>query len=71
MGRTVLINAVLDGQLSYIMGAIAVPPGAIAQFNKRRRNFLWTGDHGASYLVAWGTVRKAGEHGGLESKTLA
>ena len=36
MGRTVLINAVLDGHLSYIMMSVALPPGVIAKIDKRR-----------------------------------
>jgi hypothetical protein len=68
MGRTVLINVVLDGQLSYLMDTIPLPAGVIAQFDKRCRDFIWTGnDHarGASCLVAWDTVRRPREHGGL------
>jgi len=48
MGRTVLINTVLGGQLSYVMCAMPIPPGVIAQIDKRRRSFLWTGDDNAS-----------------------
>lgn len=44
MGRTVPINSVLDGQLSYIMCAVRLPPGLIIRIDKRRRSFLWTGE---------------------------
>jgi len=30
MGRTVLINAVLDGQLSYVMSELPLPPGVVS-----------------------------------------
>ena len=29
MGRTVLINSVLDGQLAYLMSALILPPGVV------------------------------------------
>lgn len=32
MGRTVLINAVLDGQLSYVMSALPLSPGVVCQW---------------------------------------
>lgn len=44
MGRTVLVNVVLDGQLTYLMGALRLPPMVISQMDKRRRSFLWTGE---------------------------
>jgi len=44
MGRMVLINAVLDGQLSYVMMAMPLPLGVITGVDKRRRSFLWTGE---------------------------
>ena len=44
MGRTMLINAVLDGQLSYVMMAMPLPLGVITGVDKRRRSFLWTGE---------------------------
>ncbi|CAO2197346.1 unnamed protein product [Urochloa humidicola] len=60
MGRTVLINSVLDGQLAHLMSAIPLPPGAVTKFDRRRRSFLWTGEstaHGASCLIAWDKAR--------------
>jgi hypothetical protein len=72
MGRTVLINAVLD-QLSYIMSAMPLLPGVISRFDKRRRGFLWTGDNnakGSSCLVAWDTVRLPRDRGGLGIKDI-
>jgi hypothetical protein len=73
MGRTVLISAVLDGQLSYIMSVVPLPPGAITKFDKRCRGFLWTCDNnanGGNYLVAWVTVRLSRDQGGLGIKDI-
>ena len=73
MGRTVLINAVLDGQLSYVMSALPLPPGVVCQVDKRRRSFLWTGEEeatGANCLVAWDKVRCSKDQGGLGIKDL-
>lgn len=74
MGRAVLINAVLDGQLSYIMMAVPLPPGVITKIDKRRRSFLWTGEgaaNGAKCLIAWDQVRRCRDQGGLGIKDLA
>jgi hypothetical protein len=73
MGRTVLINVVLDSQLIYAMCALPIPPGVIAQVNQRRRAFLWNGDRtlsGAQSLVAWERVCWTRENGGLGIKDL-
>ncbi|CAN6228096.1 unnamed protein product [Urochloa humidicola] len=73
MGRTVLINTVLDGQLNHLMSAMEMPVGAIKLFDRRRRSFLWTGEStasGANCLVAWDKVRQDKEHGGLGVKDL-
>ncbi|CAN6231623.1 unnamed protein product [Urochloa humidicola] len=73
MGRTVLINAVLDGQLSHLMSAMELPSGAIKLFDRRCRSFLWTGEStasGANCLVAWDKVRQSKEHGGPGIKDL-
>ena len=73
MGRSVLINAVLDGQLSYVMSALPLPPGVVKQVDKRRRGFLWTGEgdaNGSSCLVAWDKVRCSKDQGGLGIKDL-
>lgn len=55
MGRAILVNAVLDSQLIYVMCALSLPPGIIAQMDQRRRAFLWCGEgtmSGAQSLVA-------------------
>ncbi|CAO2153322.1 unnamed protein product [Urochloa humidicola] len=73
MGRTVLINTVLDGQLAHLMSALPLPAGTVSQFDKRRRGFLWTGEgkaHGASCLIAWDQVKQDKAHGGLGIRDL-
>ena len=74
MGRTVLINSVLDSQLVYLMCALPIPPRTLAQVDQRRRAFLWTGEDtvsGASCLVAWEHVCADKEHGGLGIRDLS
>lgn len=44
MGRAVLINSVMDSQLTYAMSVLPLPPGAIEALNRRRRCFLWSGE---------------------------
>ena len=73
MGRTVLINSVLDSQLVYLMCSLPVPAGALAQVDQRRRAFLWTGEEtatGASCLVAWSQVCTDKCNGGLGVRDL-
>ena len=73
MGRTVLINSVLDSQLVYLMCALPVPSGTLAQLDQRRRAFLWTGEEtakGASCLVAWEQVCADKDNGGLGARDL-
>lgn len=36
MGRTVLVNSVLDSQMIYLLCALQLPPGAIAQFDQKK-----------------------------------
>lgn len=40
MGRTVLVNSVLDSQLIYAMCALPLPVGVIAQMDQRHRQGL-------------------------------
>jgi hypothetical protein len=73
MGRTVLINLVLDSQLIYLMCAIQLPPGLISKLDQKRRGFLWAGDQkasGASCLVAWDKFQTSRQQGGLGIKNL-
>jgi hypothetical protein len=70
MGRTVLINSVLDSQLVYLMSSLQLPPGIISQMDKKRRAFLWSGAKDgkaspAACLVAWTVVCNPKEQGGL------
>lgn len=74
MGRTVLVNSVLDALPTYIMSVLQLPQGAIDAYNVRRRAFLWSGEDkasGASYLVAWDTVCMTKERGGLGVRDIA
>ena len=73
MGRTVLINAVLDSQLVYLMSALPIPPGVLKQVDQHRRAFLWTGEdvaRGANCLVAWAQVCDNRANGGLGIRDL-
>ena len=73
MGRAVLINSVLDGQLAYLMSALILPLGVVRQIDKRRRSFLWTGEgesNGSNCLVAWDKVRSSRDQGGLGIRDL-
>ncbi|AQK39484.1 TUB-transcription factor 14 [Zea mays] len=73
MGRAVLVNSVLDSHLIYIMSAISLPLGVVAQIDRRRRSFLWTGEDkasGACCLVAWEKVCTPKVVGGLGIKDL-
>ena len=73
MGRTVLINAVLDSQLVYLMSALPIPLGVLTKVDQRRRAFLWTGEdvaRGANCLVAWAQVCDSRDNGGLGIRNL-
>lgn len=48
MGTTVLVNAVLDSALFYILSAMLLPQGTIDELDKRRRAFLWSGESSTS-----------------------
>jgi hypothetical protein len=73
MGRTVMVNSVLDAQLVYLMSSLQVPPSVIEQLDKKRRAFLWCGDKTnksspAACLVAWIKVCNQKSLGGLGVK---
>ena len=73
MGRTVLVNSVLDSALIYIMSAMLPPPGVVEKLDKRRRAFLWSGEEtasGAQCLIAWDRVQLPKDQGGLGVKNL-
>jgi hypothetical protein len=61
VGRSVLINSVLDGMVTHTMAAIALPPGILGKLESKRRAFLWSGKSktkGACCLVAWDVALK-------------
>jgi hypothetical protein len=75
MGRTVLINSVLDSLLVYFLSSLQLPPSVIQQMDKRRRAFLWSGlisdtTSAAKCLVAWVSVCNPKELGGLGIKDM-
>jgi hypothetical protein len=41
MGRMVLINAVLDSQLVYLMSALPIPPGVLKQVDQSSAGWSW------------------------------
>lgn len=73
-GRLVLLNAVLDALPAYAMGALALPPALLKAINALRRAFLWNVEgraSGAKCLVAWTSVCRPKEDGGLGIKSLS
>ncbi|CAN6352985.1 unnamed protein product [Urochloa humidicola] len=74
MGRTVLVNTVLDSQLIHAMSVVLLPQGILDAFDRRRRAFLWSGEEtvsGAQCLVAWEQACLPKEQGGLGIKNIA
>ncbi|CAN6345376.1 unnamed protein product [Urochloa humidicola] len=74
MGRTVLVNTVLDSQLIHAMSVLSLPQGVLDAFDKRRRAFLWSGEDsvsGAQCLMAWEQACLPKEQGGLGIKNIA
>lgn len=71
--HVILINVVLDGLLTYAMGALVLPTRIKEALDAKRTAFLWNGSDkttGAKCLVAWESVYKAKEDGGLGIKQL-
>jgi hypothetical protein len=70
----VLVNSVIDGLATYLMQALALPPGVIEKMDSKRRAFLWSGTDktsGAKCLVNWETVQRPKTEGGLGIRDLA
>jgi hypothetical protein len=75
MGRTVLVNSVLDSILVYLMSSLQLPASALHAMDKKRRAFLWSGDKSgtsspAGCLVAWTKVCNPRDLGGLGVRDL-
>lgn len=66
MGRTVLINSVLDSQLIYAMCALSLPPGVIVQIAG-----VAMMRHLELSLVPWETVCWSKDNGGLGVRDLS
>lgn len=67
MGRAVLVNAVLDSQLVYMMSVMLIPQGVLDAMDRQRRAFFWSGDdsvHGSQCLVVWENTFQPKEQGG-------
>jgi hypothetical protein len=73
-GRIILLNAVLDALPTFAMGAIQLPTPLLQAIEGLWRVFLWNirdRPSGAKCLVAWDTVCRSKEEGGLGIKCLA
>ena len=75
MGRSVLVNSVLDSLLVYLMSSLQIPAATIELMDKKRRAFLWSADKNgksspAACLVAWLKVCSPKEQGGLGIRDL-
>lgn len=73
IGRTALVNSVLDSLPTYAMSAVPLLQGTIDSMDKIRRAFLWSGDDtvsGAQCLVAWEQVSQPKENDGLGVKNI-
>ncbi|CAO2178496.1 unnamed protein product [Urochloa humidicola] len=74
MGRAVLVNTVLDSQLTHAMSVMLLPQGTLDAFDRRRRAFLWSGDDhvsGAQCLVPWELACQPKSQGGLGLRNLS
>jgi hypothetical protein len=72
-GRIVLLNVVLDALPTFAMGALELPPGVTTALDRLRRAFLWAATDrvtGAKCLVAWESVCRSKEEGGLGVRSL-
>jgi hypothetical protein len=73
-GRIVLLNVVLDAVPTFAMGVVALPPVFLQAIEGLRHVFLWNikdRPSGAKCLVAWSSVCRPKEEGGLGIKCLA
>nr|XP_051207036.1 uncharacterized protein LOC127322116 [Lolium perenne] len=72
-GSIVLLNAVLDALPTFAMGALELPPRVTTALDRLRRAFLWAATDrvtGAKCLVAWESVCRSKEEGGLGVRSL-
>jgi hypothetical protein len=58
MGRGIMVNAVLDSILVYLMSSLQLPQTTIQAMDAKRRAFFWSADKNGhcspgSFLIAW------------------
>ena len=75
MGRTVMVNSVLDSLLVYVMSSLLLPQTTIKAMDSKRRAFLWSADREGhvspgACLVAWEDLCCPKESGGLGVRDL-
>jgi hypothetical protein len=73
MGRLVLVNSVCDSQLIYAINAPQMARDTLAEVDRRRRWFFWSGTEsvsGTQCLVAWDKVSNTRGNGSLGVKDL-
>jgi hypothetical protein len=75
MGRGIMVNAVLDSILVYLMSSMQLPQKTIQAMDAKRRAFFWSADKNGhcssgSCLVAWENLCCPREFGGLGVRDL-
>ena len=75
MGRGIMVNAVLDSILVYLMSSLQLPQTTIQAMDAKRRAFFWSADKNGhcspgSCLIAWENLCCPREFGGLGVRDL-
>ena len=71
-GKTVMIKSVLSMIPTYQMQTLLLPKGILAEIEQVSRDFLWTNqnDEKRRHHIAWDTIKKGRDKGGLGIKDL-